>query len=55
MNTTKFQIPDWAYDFHGYKYPFMPNSIDFQILTNINIKRRYYIKTFRNFAKYKIK
>ena len=24
MNTTKFQIPDWAYDFHGHKCPFMP-------------------------------
>lgn len=24
METTKFQITDWAYDFHGHKCPFMP-------------------------------
>lgn len=24
MNTTKFQIPDWAFEFHGHKCPFMP-------------------------------
>jgi len=24
METTKFQIPDWAYEFHGHKCPFMP-------------------------------
>ncbi|GAB4457141.1 MAG: FmdE family protein [Bacteroidales bacterium] len=24
MKTTKFQIPDWAYEFHGHKCPFMP-------------------------------
>lgn len=24
METTKFQIPDWAYEFHGHQCPFMP-------------------------------
>ncbi len=24
METTKFQIPDWAFEFHGHKCPFMP-------------------------------
>jgi formylmethanofuran dehydrogenase subunit E len=24
MKTTKFQIPDWAFEFHGHKCPFMP-------------------------------
>ena len=24
MSTQKFQIPDWAYEFHGHKCPFMP-------------------------------
>jgi len=24
MKTTKFQIPDWAYEFHGHQCPFMP-------------------------------
>jgi len=24
MSTQKFQIPDWAYKFHGHKCPFMP-------------------------------
>ena len=24
METTKFQIPDWAYEFHGHECPFMP-------------------------------
>ena len=24
MKTTKFQIPDWAYEFHGHLCPFMP-------------------------------
>jgi formylmethanofuran dehydrogenase subunit E len=24
METTKFQIPDWAFTFHGHKCPFMP-------------------------------
>ena len=24
METTKFQIPEWAFTFHGHKCPFMP-------------------------------
>jgi len=24
MGNTKVQIPDWAYEFHGHKCPFMP-------------------------------
>jgi formylmethanofuran dehydrogenase subunit E len=24
METTKFQIPEWAYEFHGHECPFMP-------------------------------
>jgi formylmethanofuran dehydrogenase subunit E len=24
MKTTKFQIPEWAYEFHGHECPFMP-------------------------------
>ena len=24
METKKIQIPDWAFEFHGHKCPFMP-------------------------------